>query len=127
MLRKWNANWILRIHIISILSFIVEICDDSEIVSKQRFCDLCGKGFPVLQEWRNQDLIYTCIHWIRWVIRNLLQFEILGFKLRMVTFKSKWVCQDVTFVVKQSMGLPGAITMSVITQEITVNIFVNCE
>ena len=43
----------------------------------------------------------------------------------MVTFKSGWVCQDVKFVVKQPMGLPGAITMSVITQQIMVNI--KCE
>ena len=31
------------------------------VVSRQRFCDLCGKDFPTPQKLRNHDNIYTCI------------------------------------------------------------------
>ena len=43
----------------------------------------------------------------------------------MMTFKSEWVSQSVGFVVKKPMGFLGVIDLSIITQQIAVNIILN--
>ena len=108
--------------------FISEwLCPDVTFVVKQPVSSLGSITMSVITRSRLQwrFVISGLVHFYHfcdkrpeWNINRIFNF---------MTFKSEWVWQYVKFVVKQPMGLLGGVTMSVITQQITVNIIVNCE